>query len=66
MVNLLREGEDFYGYQQAVWEDDTHVLVTTYSSGDWAVVRIGIDGSQEYALPPVAGGDMDSPFLLGG
>jgi hypothetical protein len=50
---------------QLVWEDDTHVLANLHDGGDWAVVRIGLDGKREYAVPPTPGPDYDgSPFVL--
>jgi hypothetical protein len=50
---------------QLVWEDDTHVLANLHQGGEWALVRIGLDGKREYAVPPVAGPDYDgSPFVL--
>jgi hypothetical protein len=54
------------GYvRQMVWEDDTHVLATIYARAQWAVVRIGLDGSREYAVAPVAAtDDVESPFVL--
>ena len=54
------------GYiRQMVWEDDSHVLATIYQNGQWAVVRIGFNGSREYALPPVtATDDVEPPFVL--
>jgi hypothetical protein len=51
-------------YTSAVWEDETHVLATTYQDGKWSVVRIASDGSMEYAVAPVAGHDVDNPFVL--
>jgi hypothetical protein len=48
-----------------VWEDDTHVLATVFEKGRWAVIRIGLDGEREYAVPPVPGNDYDgAPFVL--
>jgi hypothetical protein len=54
------------GYiQQMVWEDNRHVLANVYQDGQWAVVRIGLDGSREYAVPPLpATDDAESPFVL--
>jgi hypothetical protein len=53
------------GYiRQMVWEDDTHVLATVYEKSRWATLRIGLDGSREYAVSPVAGEDAESPFAL--
>jgi hypothetical protein len=48
---------------QMVWEDDSHVLANVHQDGQWAIVRIGLDGSREYAVPPVTATD-DSPFVL--
>ncbi len=39
-------------YFGEVWEDAEHVLVVTYQDGEWAVVRLGVDGSMEYAVAP--------------
>jgi hypothetical protein len=49
---------------QMVWEDDRHVLARVYEQGRWAVLRIGLDGSREYAVAPVTGEDVDAPFVL--
>lgn len=53
-------------YFDEVWEDPTHLLVVTYHEGEFAIVRLGLDGSMEYAVAPVADtdGDMQSPFRL--
>jgi hypothetical protein len=52
-------------YFDEVWEDTEHVLVVTYQDGEWAVVRLGVDGSMEYAVAPRAGSmDIRSPFQL--
>ena len=42
-------------YFDEVWEDAAHVLVVTYQDGEWAVVRLGVDGSMEYAVAPRPG-----------
>jgi hypothetical protein len=54
------------GYvRQMVWEGSTQVLATVYQQGQWAVLRIGLDGSRQYAVPPVtAQEDVEPPFLL--
>lgn len=54
------------GIYGMVWEDDDHVLAvvsewTEDRSGEhaderWGILRIGLDGSREYAVQPVAGG----------
>lgn len=51
-------------YFDEVWEDDAHVLVVTYQRGEWAVVRLGLDGSMEYAIAPEPGEDLQRPILL--
>lgn len=53
-------------YFDEVWEDATHVLVVTYQDEEFAIVRLGLDGSMEYAVAPVADedGDMETPFQL--
>lgn len=52
-------------YFDEVWEDADHVLVVTYQEGEWAVVRLGVDGSMEYAVAPRAGSmDARPPFRL--
>ena len=52
-------------YFDEVWEDAEHVLVVTYQDGEWAVVRLGVDGSMEYAVAPRRGSvDTWSPFRL--
>ena len=52
-------------YFDQVWEDPEHLLVVTFQAGEWAVVRLGTDGSMEYAVTPRAdGGDMEKPFVL--
>jgi hypothetical protein len=51
-------------YFEEVWEDAAHVLVVTYQDGKWAVVRLGVDGSMEYAVAPAPGEDLENPFVL--
>jgi hypothetical protein len=52
-------------YFGELWEDPEHLLVVTFQDQEWAVVRLGLDGSMEYAVAPVADdGDMTAPFLL--
>jgi hypothetical protein len=46
------------------WEDDQHVLVTVLEAGQWAVVRLGLDGSAEVAVPAVPGPEERPPFVL--
>jgi hypothetical protein len=51
-------------YFEEVWEDAEHLLVVTYQDREWAVVRLGLDGSMEYAVPPRRGTDLRRPFHL--
>ncbi len=48
------EKHQTFAYQWA-WEDDSHVLLVVRSGVDWSIVRLGTDGSMEYAVAPVAG-----------
>jgi len=36
-----------------IWEDDDHILVLAFENERWAVLRLGVDGSAEIAVPPV-------------
>jgi hypothetical protein len=49
---------------QLTWEDDDHLLAVLRAHGTWGLVRIGVDGTVEYAGAPVAGADEISPFDL--
>jgi hypothetical protein len=48
----------------AQWEASTDVLGTVFQDGTWSIVRFASDGSVEYAVPPVAGDDVENPFVL--
>lgn len=64
LVHLQSTGQSFASNLDQVWEDDSHVLTVTWQDGEWAVVRVGLDGSMEYAVAPVSGSDMERPFFL--
>jgi len=49
---------------QLTWEDPDHLLGVLLAHGQWGLVRIGTDGSVEYAGPPVAAGDEFTPYNL--
>ncbi len=53
----LTRGPGMVAYNDAVWEDETHVLFTRYQDGDWSIVRMDVNGALEYAIPPQPGGD---------
>ncbi len=40
---------------QAEWETNSQVLAVVRASHGWAVLRLGVDGSIEYAVPPTPG-----------
>jgi hypothetical protein len=53
------------GYvRQVVWEDDEHLLAIVGEGTRAAILRIGLDGSREYAVPPTATDPYESPFVL--
>ena len=62
LLDLAVAGQGFIN--RMVWEDDTHLLATMFQDGQWAVLRIGVDGSREYAVAPTGGEDVESPFVL--
>lgn len=49
---------------QMAWEDDSHVLAVVLQGQRAAIVRIGVDGRAEYAVPPVPSAPDVSPFVL--
>lgn len=51
-------------YFDQAWEDDEHVLLVTWQDGEWSIVRAGLDGSLEYAVPPVEGDEYSTPYRL--
>lgn len=63
LLDLSTVRDAFVG--RMIWEDDTHVLATVHEKGRWAIVRIGLDGSREYAVAPVTStDDVAAPFVL--
>lgn len=64
LVDLRSDEQHQAGALQLAWEDDSHALVVTYADGEWAVVRLGLDGAIEYAVPPREGSDAEQPFYL--
>jgi hypothetical protein len=49
---------------QLTWEDGHHLLGVLQSRGHWSVVRIGTDGSVEYAVAPGDATPEFSPYNL--
>jgi hypothetical protein len=64
LVDLRSDEEHQTSVVQMAWEDDSHVLMVTYADGAWAIVRLGLDGSMEYAVPPREGDQFERPFFL--
>jgi len=64
LVDLRSDEQHQTGALQLTWEDDSHALMVTYADQRWAVVRLGLDGSMEYAVPPRAGSQDARPFFL--
>lgn len=64
LVDLASTEETQSFATRLVWEDDDHALMVTYAEGSWSVVRLGTDGSMEYAVEPREGSDLESPFIL--
>ncbi|WP_248583097.1 hypothetical protein [Nocardioides sp. InS609-2] len=64
-VVSFRTGRGFIG--SWLWEDDRHLLVTTYDAGRWNLLRAGIDGSVEAAIAPDSSSDeLNRPFAVAG
>jgi len=40
------------------------VLAAVFQDGKWSIVRFASDGSMEDAVPPVAGEDVENPYIL--
>jgi hypothetical protein len=59
----LHTGQDAY-VGHAVWEDDNHLLAVVGEGARAAVLRIGLDGSREYAVAPTASEPYVAPFVL--
>jgi hypothetical protein len=47
-----------------VWEDDDHVLALVLQDEQWAVLRLGVDGTAEIAVPPVPDQGGQGAFVL--
>jgi len=65
LVDLHATEADSARAYQYTWEDDSHVLLVVREGENWSVVRLGTDGSMEYAVEPRKGPvDFNAPFLL--
>ena len=61
-ADRMRTEESMAFYNDAVWEDETHVLFTAYQDGEWSMVRMDVDGAMEYAIAPQEGEDVQVPW----
>lgn len=50
--------------RELTWEDSTHLLGVLRAGSTWSIVRIGVDGTVEYAVPPVAAANEFTAFTL--
>jgi WD40 repeat protein len=63
---IANAGDSAY-YAYVAWEDDSHILFSAYQDGTWSIVRMGVDGAMEYAVPPADLGDnLARPFVFEG
>jgi hypothetical protein len=49
---------------QLTWEDSTHLLGILQARGSWSIVRIGVGGAVQYAVPPRAAVNEFRPLAL--
>lgn len=52
------------GITQSVWEDSSHLLITSWEDGEWKVTRLASDGSTEVVLGPTPGGDFKPSYVV--
>jgi hypothetical protein len=72
VLEYIQTGEQDASFMNYRWEDDSHILavMTTPIAGTsdrtWSLVRIGLDGSAEYAAPSVRGEEFPrfAPFAI--
>ncbi len=64
LVSWQGTGDDAPTIVQTVWEDDDHALAVVYAADEWSIVRFGVDGSSEYAVPPVPGEAGERPAFV--
>jgi hypothetical protein len=50
--------------RRLTWEDPTHLLGVLRAGTTWSIVRIGVDGTVEYAVPPVPAANEFTAFTL--
>ena len=63
-AELARHEPGSGGITGSVWEDASHLLITSFENEQWRVTRLGVDGSTEIVLGPTPGSDVDAPFAV--
>lgn len=64
-VLVERDNHDSQAFiSGVVWEDESHVLARVFQKGEWAVVRVGTDGSMELASEVRPGNEFEPPFVV--
>ena len=58
------EAEAGFVFTDFRWLDTTHAIASVFDNDQWQVISLGVDGSTEVVLGPVAGDEMRNPFLL--
>jgi hypothetical protein len=61
-ADRMRTEDSMAFYNDAVWEDETHVLFTVYQDGEWSMVRMDVDGAMEFAIAPQKGNQDSVPW----
>lgn len=60
------EAETGFVFTDFRWLDKTHAIASVFDDNQWQVISLGVDGSSEVLLGPVAGDETQNPFLLTG
>jgi len=64
VLTHFRSPQDGPTIIQMAWEDPDHALAVVVERNSWSVLRVGVDGSMEYAVAPVEGDNVQRPFVL--
>ena len=62
LADRMNRSKGLVFYNDAVWEDETHVLFTRFQDGQWSMVRMDVDGAMEYAIAPQKGNQDNVPW----
>ena len=64
VLQHFRSPQDGPTIIQMAWEDADHALAVVLDGDGWSVLRLGVDGTLEYAIAPQPGDDVMRPFVL--